>query len=914
MPSKSSRKGKSRKNPVTPTPGKSAKKKAVRGKSNRLRNDSSMLFSANASLDIALEAAQMGLWEYDLKTNASVWSSNVHKLFGLSDPVFEGTLETFIEKVHPQDRQRVKKSLQESISKIIPYDVEYRIIWPDGTLHWLKSIGKVSLDKKNKASKVTGTIQDISKKKLIESEREDWKTRHELISKSAGIVIYDYDIPSGKILWSGNSENVLGFKPAELGNIDRWIELIHPEDRKDALASLDKAEKELTAYDVNYRFMKKNGEYCFVHDRGFFVANQKNKAIRMLGMMSDISAKYEAEKKIKEHIQFRESIERALPDILYVHDFKNQKYIYTNKNIEKLGYTYQELGAMNNFVAQILHPDDLKNLPKWTNEPKGYVRELELRIRPKGGEYRWILSRTTPFQWDREGNVTQIIGIAQDITNRKEFVNQLNNSEQSYRELFDTVGEAIYIQQPDGVFIDVNKGACAMYGYEKSELIGKGAQFLSAEGKNDFEAINLRMKKALEGKPQMFEFWGKKKKGVIFLQEIRLTKGSYFGKDIIIATGRDITQRRNTEQALRDSEQRFRTLQQASFGGIGLHDKGVVIDCNQGLCDLTGYAYKELIGANGLELIAPEWRPFVLEKIQTNYDKPYDVEGIRKDGSRYILEIHGKTIPYEGRPIRVTEFRDVTARKRAEEKIVEQNANLISLTEDLLRKNNQLEEFTQIVSHNLRSPVGNIISLLNFFDGAVTEEERKEYINLLKESSATTLYMLNDLNEVLKIKQDKKIATQELQLEVVAEQVKSMLNAKISKLSAEVIFDFSAAPVIIYPAIYLESIMLNLLDNALKYAHPERRPRVEFKSYFNRQGNVLMEVKDNGLGLNIEKYGHHIFKLRKTFHRHPESRGIGLFMIKNQIEAMGGEITMASKENEGSTFFINFNKTQRNAS
>jgi sensor histidine kinase regulating citrate/malate metabolism len=102
---------------------------------------------------------------------------------------------------------------------------------------------------------------------------------------------------------------------------------------------------------------------------------------------------------------------------------------------------------------------------------------------------------------------------------------------------------------------------------------------------------------------------------------------------------------------------------------------------------------------------------------------------------------------------------------------------------------------------------------------------------------------------------------------------------------------------------------LNLLDNALKYAHPNRVPQISFKTTVNTSGNTILEISDNGLGLNLEKYGHHIFKLRKTFHRHPESRGIGLFMIKNQIEAMGGVISMKSEENEGSTFFINFSKT-----
>ena len=102
--------------------------------------------------------------------------------------------------------------------------------------------------------------------------------------------------------------------------------------------------------------------------------------------------------------------------------------------------------------------------------------------------------------------------------------------------------------------------------------------------------------------------------------------------------------------------------------------------------------------------------------------------------------------------------------------------------------------------------------------------------------------------------------------------------------------------------------MLNLLDNALKYHSPTRKPDIKFVSYKDNNGHTILEAQDNGLGINLERYQHHVFKLRKTFHRHPESRGIGLFMIKNQIDAMGGEISISSEENKGTTFFVNFNK------
>jgi len=120
------------------------------------------------------------------------------------------------------------------------------------------------------------------------------------------------------------------------------------------------------------------------------------------------------------------------------------------------------------------------------------------------------------------------------------------------------------------------------------------------------------------------------------------------------------------QHELKDSENRFKILHEASSGGIGIHDKGMLIDCNQGLCDLTGYSYDELIGMNGLLLIAEDFRDIVMKNIMTGYEEPYDAMGVRKDGTRYYLEILGKQIPYHGAAVRVTEFRDITARKEAE--------------------------------------------------------------------------------------------------------------------------------------------------------------------------------------------------------------------------------------------------------
>lgn len=388
----------------------------------------------------------------------------------------------------------------------------------------------------------------------------------------------------------------------------------------------------------------------------------------------------------------------------------------------------------------------------------------------------------------------------------------------------------------------------------------------------------------------------------------RYSKPQWIGAEIVgrVWSFRDITRQIKREQSLTESQQRFKLLQEASFGGIAIHDAGKIIDANHGLSEITGYSIPELTGMDGLMLIAPDYREHVVQKTRLAYEFPFDVIGIRKDGSRYHLEIRSKLIPYQKREVLVTEFRDVTGRKQIEEAVREQNTRLVSITENLTRKNAQLEEFTQIVSHNLRSPAGNILALIGLLEQSQGSEQ-SEGLQHLKESATALFNTLNYLNDVLRIKQDPGIERQHCRLNSVYDDICQMLRARIEELGADVTADFEAVPEIHYPLIYLESILLNLLGNALKYHHPERKPKVHLRTY--RLGTQrMLEVSDNGLGIDLQRYGHQIFKMRKTFHNHPEGHGLGLFLIKNQIEAMGGEISVESTVGQGTRFSVNFDK------
>jgi len=134
----------------------------------------------------------------------------------------------------------------------------------------------------------------------------------------------------------------------------------------------------------------------------------------------------------------------------------------------------------------------------------------------------------------------------------------------------------------------------------------------------------------------------------------------------------------------------------------------------------------------------------------------------------------------------------------------------------------------------------------------------------------------------------------------------NVLSGQILEKIAQIEYDFKDAPVIDYPKIYLESIFLNLLSNALKYSSRDRTPHIILKSFFGADHKIVLTCEDNGIGIDMDKYGHKIFGLYKTFHHHPDANGVGLFITKNQVEALGGSITVESKVGIGTKFTIKF--------
>jgi len=231
----------------------------------------------------------------------------------------------------------------------------------------------------------------------------------------------------------------------------------------------------------------------------------------------------------------------------------------------------------------------------------------EYRISRKDGSQFPVLIPTAPIEKDNKA--IGFRGFIFDITERKKVEQDLLRSEENYRELFNTVTEAIYIQDKDSKFLDVNAGAEEMYDREHDDFIGKTFELVVAPGKNDLAALKDQIRKAYAGEPQSFEFWGKRANGEEFPQEIHLYQGTYLGSNVVIALARDITERKEAEDALRESEARYRNLVELSPDAIGVISDGIILYMNRAGNRLLGTkSSKELEGKSFFDIIAPENR------------------------------------------------------------------------------------------------------------------------------------------------------------------------------------------------------------------------------------------------------------------------------------------------------------------
>ncbi len=458
-----------------------------------------------------------------------------------------------------------------------------------------------------------------------------------------------------------------------------------------------------------------------------------------------------------------------------------------------------------------------------------------------------------------------------------------------------------------------NKGIQGVYGYKRDEVGNNSKWWFDRIHPEDSIRMSVKLYAFLEQKTQKWqdEYRFKCRDGSYkYVLDRGFLVFNEKGEPIrMIGAMQDITKQKKEEQRLRLLETVITNTKDAVVITDSDNSKlsiPAIVFVNQAFTHMSGYMYDDVIGKSPRIFFGEKSDPVAIEKLTQSIllKQECEVELIsyKKSGEEYWVRF--SMVPVFNSEKEHTHWisiqRDVTERK-LQEKEREQLIN------ELTQNNKDLRQFSYITSHNLRAPLSNLIGLLQLLEEIpLGNEELQQIMDGFSKSTYLLNETISDLGKVVIIRDNPSIEKQHIAIRESIENVMDQINIMITSNNLKVDYDIAAADVYSNKA-YFESIMLNLLTNAIKYRSESRALQISIGTSENDQ-YTLLRFSDNGIGIDLEKFRDKVFGLYQRFHNYPDSKGLGLYLVKSQIESMGGEISIESKVNEGTTFIIKFRK------
>ncbi|MFV8325460.1 PAS domain S-box protein [Flavobacterium sp. ZS1P14] len=505
----------------------------------------------------------------------------------------------------------------------------------------------------------------------------------------------------------------------------------------------------------------------------------------------------------------------------------------------------------------------------------------------------------------KKGKPAQLLGTFQDITKKQNLINELQLIVEKFSSVFSSANDAIIvIDTLNGIISDCNTRASELTGYDNSELIGlnnselfpikhreKGDVFISDHLiKNDY-TVN--------------ETYIITKSGDLIPVEVASGKKFMVNdKTYLVCFFRNITDRKNVEEQLNLLSL---AASETTDTIVIANPNGEAIWANNAYLDLTGLTIEEVIGqkpgylSKGAETDV-QATAIMRKAIQDKKSIKIIILNYNKKKEKYWFELNITTVfDSQNNLINfVGVGRNVTFR-------IEKEMKLKQLLEVTSQQNKKLYNFAHIVSHNIRSHTSNLAMIVDVIENTENTAEKLSYFDLFKEGTEKLSETIEYLNEIITIQQKTNINKTKIRLKDEIEKTKKALSLVIKQSQITIIDTIPNELIVNAIPAYLDSILLNLFTNAIKYKSPTRKAILEI-GYEVNENFTIITFRDNGLGLNLKKNSHKIFGMYKTFHGNDDAKGIGLFITKNQLEAMGGKIEVESEVGFGSVFKIYLNE------
>lgn len=504
-----------------------------------------------------------------------------------------------------------------------------------------------------------------------------------------------------------------------------------------------------------------------------------------------------------------------------------------------------------------------------------------------------------------DGKPVNLLGTFQDITNEQNLINELQLNVEKFSSIFSSANDSIFIiDTSNGVITDCNPRSSDLTGYDFSELKGfHNSKLFPEESRKQVRFIlNYNL---YRNEYTVDETYIKTKSGKLIPVEI--ASGKKFQVENItylVCFIRDISERKNVENKLNLLSL---AASETTDTIVIANPNGEAVWANQAYLDLTGLNMEEVIGQKpGYLSKGPETdlqTSLLMQKAIKNKESiKITILNYNKKKEKYWFELNITTVFDSNNNFInfVGVGRNVTSR-------IEKELELKRLLDVTSSQNNKLYNFTHIVSHNIRSHTSNLSMVIDVIESTENISEKLSYFDLFKEGTEKLSETIEYLNEIITIQQKTNIEKTKIYLKHEIEKTKMALSLAIKESKITITDTIPDNLIVTAIPAYLDSILLNLFTNAIKYKSPERNPTLEI-GYEIIDDYTILNFKDNGLGLDLKKNGHKLFGMYKTFHGNEDAKGIGLFITKNQLEAMNGKIEIESEVDQGSNFKIYLNE------
>lgn len=612
----------------------------------------------------------------------------------------------------------------------------------------------------------------------------------------------------------------------------------------------------------------------------------------------------------KEKEQVSHEIEKLLDAVnegFYLKDIRSNCYLKLSAGCAKIyGYHLAEFHENPNLWYDVIHPEDRHIAERdGLALAKGEQTKSQYRIIRKDNSIRWIEIKAIPHHL--KGEISTVEGVISDIT-------QWKQTEEKIKQAEAVLSEAQKMAQIGNWNFDLIKqeltwsDALKEIYWGDESLVPVNEYFDNLIHPDDKLRVEYEVDKLIRiGKNMKTSFRIRNPAG-----EVKILEGEnrieFNAEGIttrLFGTLQDVTSVKAAEDTLKKSEANLRTLLNHTDAAYILVDQQLkIISYSQMAKEIAEFRghYKELEGNSILDYFAKNKRARlqkIVDDVINGKNMSYETNVIEKDGSEkwYALKwiaVNDDDHQYWGF---ILSIKDITEQKN----IAKAQDNM---TSELIRRNKDLEQFTYVVSHNLRAPVANIIGISDLLSEMEADPSSvRELMHGLRSSIKNLDTVIKDLNYVLTVKKDAPERLKEqVTIQILVEEIKDSINNLI--VSENMTFEYQLQESKIYTVrSYLYSIFYNLILNSIKYRQTKLSPRMIIKTYLTgKHLNIIFE--DNGKGIDLKKYGSQLFGLYKRFDVDVDGKGMGLFMVKTQVEDLGGTIQVFSEPGKGTKFHI----------